>query len=165
MVHFAHFRKVNVSAGLRSVTFLRAAGAKRRGPTFSDQWNLCSARRLSRAAAELGNRQSRMRPHGVMPGRLFATRPRHGKARRAMAALESATPTARGIPDSPAASLESWRAILARASVPAPRHPGHRLAAGVGRYLDRDDTDRSRKGSRSTTSHSQLLSARNWTAM
>ena len=32
MVHFAHFRKVNVSARLRSVTLLRAARAKRGGP-------------------------------------------------------------------------------------------------------------------------------------
>src|ERR1700747_2306973 len=102
MVHFAHFRKVNVSARLRSVTFLRAAGAKRGGPTFSGLWNLCSARRLSWAAAELGNRQSRMRPHGVMPGRLFATWPRHPKASRAMAALEIGSPDSPRIPDSPA---------------------------------------------------------------
>jgi len=114
MVHFAHFRKVNVSAGLRSVTFLRAAGAKRRGPTFSDQWNLCSARRLSRAAAELGNRQSRKRPHGVMPGRLFATRPRHRSEQCDGGARIGKPPDSPRGPDSPAAFLESSKGYPAR---------------------------------------------------
>ena len=87
------------------MTFLRAAGAKRGGPTFSGLWNLCSARRLSWAAAELGNRQSRMRPHGVMPGRLFCyvasssqSEPRDG-----------GNPDSPRIPDSPAVFLESRR--------------------------------------------------------
>ena len=59
---------------------LRSLATKRPGPprfvcraayTFSRLWNLCSARRLSRGAAELGNQQSRRRPHGVMPGAAF----------------------------------------------------------------------------------------------
>ena len=42
-------------------------------PTESFLPNLCAPRRLLfTSAMELGNQQSHIRPHGVMPGRLFA---------------------------------------------------------------------------------------------
>ena len=64
---------------------------------------------LITTATELGNQQSRIKPHGVMPGRLFAF-PAGAMAAGYAVARTGRVNTVRVSPrDSPVGSLESWR--------------------------------------------------------